>query len=286
MVRIALSSETWWLPSPYSAIRAAVMAWTDATALRSMQGIWTSPPIGSQVSPRLCSMPISAAFSTCSGVPPRTSRETAGRHRAGRADLALAADLGAGDRGVLLEQHADRGRGQQEPHDAVVVGAGHEPRVVVQDRGDDPGGAVGRRGDHPPAGGVLLVDGQGVEVDPVQRAQRVAAVVDRPARLARSAGARRRTFSPPGSTPVDSQPFATHSCITDQMCSRPARICSSVRHDSSFAIMTSLIGSRSRAQCSSSSLAAGEREGRPVSGRPPRVSAAASSSTTKPPPTE
>jgi hypothetical protein len=41
------------------------MALIEATALRSMHGIWTSPPIGSQVSPRLCSMPISAAFSTC-----------------------------------------------------------------------------------------------------------------------------------------------------------------------------------------------------------------------------
>ena len=46
-----------------------------------------------------------------------------GRHRAGRADLALAADLGAGDGGVLLEQDADRRGGEQEPDDAVVVGA-------------------------------------------------------------------------------------------------------------------------------------------------------------------
>ncbi len=49
------------------------MAVMDATAFRSMHGTWTSPPTGSQVSPRLCSMPISAAFSTCSGVPPSTS---------------------------------------------------------------------------------------------------------------------------------------------------------------------------------------------------------------------
>ncbi|MCY1557417.1 hypothetical protein D9M68_942660 [compost metagenome] len=48
------------------------MALTEATALRSMQGTWTSPPMGSQVRPRWCSMPISAAFSTCSGVPPMT----------------------------------------------------------------------------------------------------------------------------------------------------------------------------------------------------------------------
>ena len=49
------------------------MALTAPMALRSMQGTCTSPPTGSQVRPRLCSMAISAAFSTCSGVPPRTS---------------------------------------------------------------------------------------------------------------------------------------------------------------------------------------------------------------------
>src|SRR5919106_760606 len=73
MVLIALSSGTWCRPSPRTAIRAAVMALTEPTAFRSMQGIWTSPPTGSQVSPRWCSMPISAAFSTCSGVPPKIS---------------------------------------------------------------------------------------------------------------------------------------------------------------------------------------------------------------------
>ena len=71
-------------------------------------------------------MPISAAFSTCSGVPPSTSARRAGGHRAGDADLALAADLGAGDRGVLLVEHADRAGGEQEADHAVLVGAGHE----------------------------------------------------------------------------------------------------------------------------------------------------------------
>ena len=54
-------------------MRAALIALMAAIALRSMQGICTRPPIGSQVSPRLCSMPISAAFSTWRGVPPITS---------------------------------------------------------------------------------------------------------------------------------------------------------------------------------------------------------------------
>ena len=54
-------------------MRAALMAFTDAIALRSMHGICTSPPTGSHVSPRWCSMPISAAFSACAGVPPITA---------------------------------------------------------------------------------------------------------------------------------------------------------------------------------------------------------------------
>src|SRR5919112_1621811 len=77
IVLMALSRETNCSPSPRTAIRAAVMALIDPTALRSMHGICTSPPIGSHVNPRLCSMPISAAFSTWSGVPPRTSASPA-----------------------------------------------------------------------------------------------------------------------------------------------------------------------------------------------------------------
>ena len=46
------------------AMRCALIALTAPIALRSMHGICTRPPIGSQVRPRLCSMPISAAFST------------------------------------------------------------------------------------------------------------------------------------------------------------------------------------------------------------------------------
>ena len=36
----------------------------------SIQGICTYPKIGSQVNPKLCSKPISAAYSICLGVPP------------------------------------------------------------------------------------------------------------------------------------------------------------------------------------------------------------------------
>ncbi|MCY1549594.1 hypothetical protein D9M68_857690 [compost metagenome] len=77
MVRITRSSEMKCSPSPRSAICAALIAFTAAIALRSMHGTCTSPPTGSQVSPRLCSRPISAAFSSCAGVAPSTSARPA-----------------------------------------------------------------------------------------------------------------------------------------------------------------------------------------------------------------
>jgi len=68
------------------------------------------------------------------------------------------------------------GGGEQEAHHAVVVGAGYEAHVVMQQRRDDAGGAIGRSGHHPTAGGVFLVDGQGIEVDPVEHVEVVAQV--------------------------------------------------------------------------------------------------------------
>src|SRR5690606_8448467 len=64
-------------PSPHSAMREALMALPAAIALRSMHGLCTNPPIGPHVRPRLCSMAISAALSTCSGAPPSPSASPA-----------------------------------------------------------------------------------------------------------------------------------------------------------------------------------------------------------------
>ncbi|MNP54895.1 hypothetical protein D3C76_1494910 [compost metagenome] len=72
MVRITWSREMKCSPSPRRAICTALIAFTAAMALRSMHGTWTRPPTGSQVSPRLCSRAISAAFSNCGGVAPNT----------------------------------------------------------------------------------------------------------------------------------------------------------------------------------------------------------------------
>src|SRR6478735_2337959 len=45
--------------------------------------------------------------------------EPGGCHRAGGADLSLAADFGAGDGGAFFEEDADRGGGEEEVDDAV-----------------------------------------------------------------------------------------------------------------------------------------------------------------------
>jgi hypothetical protein len=57
--------------------------------------------------------------------------------------------------------------GQQEGEDAGLAGMTAEPVIVMQHRGNDAGGTVGRRRDHPAAGGVFLVDRDGVETDPI-----------------------------------------------------------------------------------------------------------------------
>ncbi|MNN09516.1 hypothetical protein D3C81_1224000 [compost metagenome] len=98
----------------------------------------------------------------------------AGSHRAGHAHLALAADFGAGDGGVLLVENADCRRREQKPHHPVFAGARYKAHVVVQHRRDDASGAIGRRGDHTPAVGVFLVYRQCVEIDPVEHRQGIA----------------------------------------------------------------------------------------------------------------
>lgn len=90
---------------PPRAMRAALMALMAAMALRSMQGIWTRPAIGSQVRPRLCSMPISAAFPP-GGEFPQVLRKSGGGHGAGYAHFSLAAYVRAGNGGVFLYRMA------------------------------------------------------------------------------------------------------------------------------------------------------------------------------------
>ena len=69
------------------------------------------------------------------------------------------------------------GRGQQEVADARLVGLGVEMQPVAQHRRNDAGRAIGRRRDDAAAGGVLLVDGHGVDREPVIGEQRVGPVL-------------------------------------------------------------------------------------------------------------
>ena len=106
-------------------------------ALRSMHGICTRPPTGSQVRPRLCSTPISAAFSTCSGVPPSTSASPAAAIEQAEPTSPWQPTSAPEIEAFSLNSDADRAGREQEPDHAVVVGTGHEPHVVVQHGRDD-----------------------------------------------------------------------------------------------------------------------------------------------------
>ena len=97
-----------------------------ATALRSMQGTCTSPQTGSHVSPRWCSRPISAAYSICEGVPPKSWHEAAAAMRMPRR-LHPAAHFGSRDRRVGLGDVAEEPGGRQRAQDAdpqEVAGGG------------------------------------------------------------------------------------------------------------------------------------------------------------------
>ena len=133
--------------------------------------------------------------------------------------------------------------GEQEPHHAVLGVGADEVAVVVQDGGHDAGGAVGRGGDHPAAGGVLLVDRQGVEGHPVHRAERVGLV-----RMVLQLGAQR------GRAPADLEPAGQHArwsgCRAPRTPASPTRCAAGPRgprprcaRTSSLASITSLIRS-------------------------------------------
>ena len=65
-----------------------------------------------------------------------------------------------------------------------------------------------------------------------------------------SSGARRGTFSPPGSVPGCEQPLMTHCCITAQISSSRARTSSAGRQACSFSAISSLIDSPVTRHCS------------------------------------
>src|SRR5438552_2953044 len=96
--------------------------------------------------------------------------QSSGGHAAGYADFSLAADFGSGDAGVFLVEDADGGGGEEVTDDAFAFFffcSLDEVGVVVGDGGDDAGGSVGGCGDDAASGGVLFVDGDGIDGDPV-----------------------------------------------------------------------------------------------------------------------
>ena len=105
-------------------------------------------------------------------------------------------------------------------------------------------------------------------------------------RFSRSVRARRRTRSPPGSTPPASQPRRTHSCMTCQIASSPALTSASGRLTHSLAIITPLMGSPVRWVWASSSAPLRKGSGTGVASGTIRGAPASSSPSTKPPPTE
>ena len=97
------------------------------------------------------------------------------RHRAGRAHLTLAADLGTRDRGVDLVEDANRACGQQESAHVFVTRATAMVKVVLEHRGNNPGRAIGGRRHNPATDRVLLIHRQGIQRHPVHGVQRLIA---------------------------------------------------------------------------------------------------------------
>ena len=160
-------------------------------------------------------MPISAAFSTCAGVPPITSASAPAAIEQATPTSPWQPTSAPLIEAFSLYSDADGAGGEQEAHDAVVVGAGDEAGVVVQHGRDDAGGAVGGRGDDAPAGGVLLVDRQREQVDPVHDGERIARRrSDRRSARGGVSAARRRTLeSRRAGCPWLRQPRLTQACI-------------------------------------------------------------------------
>ena len=86
------------------------------------------------------------------------------------------------------------------------AGVGEESPPVHRDGGQDAGRAVRGSGDHPAAGGVLLVDGERERAEPLAGQLAAPVVLRLLELLADRADARRLTCSSPGSTPSCVQP--------------------------------------------------------------------------------
>ena len=134
-----------------------------------MHGTWTRPPIGIASQPEVVLHADLGGHLDLRHRAAADFRERPGRHRAGDAHLALAANLRAGDRGIELVKNANRRGRKQKPHDAIFTRARHESPVVMEHRRDNAGRAVCRRSDHAAARSIFLAGGERKEVNPVHR---------------------------------------------------------------------------------------------------------------------
>ena len=102
-------------------------------------------------------------------------REPAGGHGAGHAHFTLTSNLRPADGGILLVKDADGGRSEEEAHHAFMIGIGNKAVIVEGHGRNHSGSAIGGRGDHTPARGVLFIHRHGVDGDPVEWGQRLVA---------------------------------------------------------------------------------------------------------------
>ena len=184
-------------------MRAAVMALTEATALRSMQGIWTRPPDRVAGQPQVVLDPdLGGVLDLLGGTPPRSSANppAAIEHAEPTSPWhpTSAPEIDA----FLLNSSPIAPAVSRKRTTASSSNSADGARRVVQDRGHDAGRAVGGGGDHPAAGGVLLVDGQGVEGDAVHRLRGVHLLVEVTPELGRAAA----HAQAPGQDPARGRP--------------------------------------------------------------------------------
>ena len=198
-----------------------------------MHGTCTSPPTGSQVSPRLCSSAISAAFSICSGVPPSTAVAPA-------AAIAQAAPTSPWQPASAPE--IDAFAAMSDPMAVAVrkYSATRSPPRCISTAGTMPGGAVRRRGHDALPGGVLLVHREGVGVQPLLGVERHLLRSPAAAAAPTRDAARRavRAARPPPAMPPSMQPR-----IAAQIASIPVSASCRGPNASSFARAISAIDS-------------------------------------------
>ncbi len=280
-------------PSPASASLAALMALTLPIALRSMHGICTIPPTGSQVSPRWCSIPISAAFSTCAGVPPITAR---------RAPAAIEQATPTSPWQPTSAPEIEAFSLYRTPIAEAVSRKSTTPASVAPGRAAVVASTAGMIPAAPFVGAVTTrppAAFSSFTASAYRFTQSMTASGSPPAPSAPGSSlsserwsplARRRTASGPGSVPSSRSPRAMQASIAAQIASSPASTSASGRQRRSFSrTIAAIEAPRPSAIASSSSALWYGTGSSSTSGIPPcgaSPAAASSPLTTKPPPTE